>query len=65
MQSYAYEEQYYERVEGILKLLKDKLTTKLILLITFIFSEDKSKFYECLRIKSETSENENNFNYIL
>ncbi len=65
MKSYAYEEQFVERVEAVLKTLKDKLSTKLILLITFIYSEEREKYFECLRIKEPNEENKQQFNLLL
>lgn len=56
MQSYAFEEKDKEKIQTILQSIKEKVETKLILLINYIFNDSKKDFYDCLRIQQESQE---------
>ena len=56
MQSYTFEEKDQEKVQTILQSIKEKVETKLILLINYIYNDSKKEFYDCLRIMEETEE---------
>lgn len=64
LDSYAFDENDQERVENVINNIKEKLGTKLILLITFIFAEQKGQYYECLRIKEETDDTISHFEHL-
>lgn len=61
MQSYTFEESDNDKVELVINNIKEKLSTKLILLIAFIFSNQKDEYYQCLRITEETEEDFNHY----
>lgn len=64
MQSYVFNENDKSKVETILNSIKEKVGTKLSLLISLIFAEQKAQYYECLRIKEESDEELSHYEHL-
>lgn len=56
MESYTFEEKDQERVHSVLTSIKEKVETKLILLINYIYNNQQKEFYDCLRIPHDNEE---------
>lgn len=56
MQSYSFEEKNQQTVLTVLQSIKEKVETKLILLINYIYNDSKKEFMDCLRIMQESEE---------
>lgn len=65
IKSFPYEKSQLVKVEKIFENLKEKVCTKLILLIDFIFSEEEEKYFECLRIAKPSNSNLSFFNKLV
>jgi hypothetical protein len=56
MQSYTFEEKNQQNVVTTLKSIKEKVETKLILLINYVYNDSRKEFMDCLRIIQENEE---------
>lgn len=64
MQSYSFDEKEASKVLSVLNSIKEKVETKLSLLIRYIFNDSKSEFYECLRITQDTEDMKQLFEHL-
>lgn len=64
MQSYVFNDNDHPKVETILNSIKEKVGTKLSLLISLIFADQKAQYYECLRIKDETDDELSHYEHL-
>lgn len=65
IKSFPYEKSQLVKVEKIFENLKEKVCTKIILLIDFIFSEEEEKYFECLRLAKPSNSNQSFFNKLV
>lgn len=64
MQSYTFEEKNQETVHSVLQNIKEKVETKLILLINYIYNDSRKEFMDCLRITQENEETKSLYEHL-